>query len=184
MPFNSFNSIAKLPKKQGVQPIRWIALGKGGNAMAKSNNGITWTGTSTDLFYLGRSVTYDNGMWVAVGQCYIGSSTQNTIASSPDGNTWTGYGSYVFTITGYGVVYGNGMWVAAGQGGNTIALSPNGTTWTGRGTTILNRRRIKTAQSAVFSSRFVTDNYLIRHAKRAVLNVHRFKQRCIKYMFS
>ena len=38
----------------------------------------------------------------------------------------------------------------------------------------LNRRRIKTAQSAVFSSRFVTDNHLIRHAKRAVLNVHRF----------
>ena len=39
----------------------------------------------------------------------------------------------------------------------------------------INRRRIKTAQSAVFSSRFVTDNHLIRHAKRAVLNVHRFK---------
>ena len=38
----------------------------------------------------------------------------------------------------------------------------------------LNRRRIKTAQSAVFSSRFVTDNNLIRHANRAVLNVHRF----------
>jgi hypothetical protein len=76
-------------------------------------------------------------MWVAVGQCSTGSSSQNTIASSPDGNTWTGYGSYVFTTTGYGVVYGNGMWVAAGQGGNTIASSPNGTTWTGRGRTIL-----------------------------------------------
>jgi hypothetical protein len=33
-----------------------------------------------------------------------------------------------------------------------------------RGNIKLNRRRIKTAQCAVFSSRFVTDNHLIRHA--------------------
>jgi hypothetical protein len=39
---------------------------------------------------------------------------------------------------------------------------------------LLNRRRIKMAQSAIFSSRFVTDNHLTRHALRAVLNVHRF----------
>ena len=38
----------------------------------------------------------------------------------------------------------------------------------------LNRRRIRMAQSAIFSSRFVTDNHLIRHTKCAVLNVHRF----------
>ena len=31
------------------------------------------------------------------------------------------------------------------------------------------------AQSAIFSSRFETDNQLIRHTKCAVLNVHRFK---------
>ncbi len=39
----------------------------------------------------------------------------------------------------------------------------------------LNRRRIKTAQRAVFSSRFMTDNQLTRHTSCAILNVHRFK---------
>lgn len=39
----------------------------------------------------------------------------------------------------------------------------------------LNRRRIKMAHCAIFSSRFVTDNHLIRHTLCAVLTVHRFK---------
>jgi hypothetical protein len=45
----------------------------------------------------------------------------------------------------------------------------------------LNRRRIKTAQSAVFSSRFVTDNHLIRHAKRAVLKGRIKRKRSFLY---
>jgi len=42
-------------------------------------------------------------------------------------------------------------------------------------TNILNRRRIKIAQSAIFSSMFVTDNHLTTHTKCAILNLHRFK---------
>ena len=39
----------------------------------------------------------------------------------------------------------------------------------------LNRRRIKMALCAIFSSRFETDNQLIRHTKCAVLIVNWFK---------
>jgi hypothetical protein len=48
MPFNAFNSIARLPKKTGGAPIvTWVAGGYGGgdnygNTTAYSYNGTSW----------------------------------------------------------------------------------------------------------------------------------------------
>ena len=46
----------------------------------------------------------------------------------------------------------------------------------------LNRRRIKMAQSAIFFSRFVTDNHLTRHALRAVLHHFASKMRNMQHL--
>jgi len=69
-------------------------------------------------------------MWVAVG---FGT---NTIAYSYNGLNWTGIGSTIFSIAGYGVSWNGTMWVAVGNGTNTIVYSYNGINWIGNGTTI------------------------------------------------
>jgi hypothetical protein len=58
----------------------------------------------------------------------------NTIATSPDGITWTGRaGSSIFGTTGIHVAWNGNLWVATGIGTNSFATSPDGITWTGRG---------------------------------------------------
>jgi len=116
-----------------VTTYLYVAVG-GGNSIATSTDGITWTGRGVVFFNYGRGVAYGQngsgaGLWVAVG--YSGGAG-NTIATSTDGITWTGLGYAVFTTIGYGVTYANGLWVATGAGGNSIATSTDGITWTGR----------------------------------------------------
>jgi uncharacterized protein YjdB len=108
-----------------------VAVGQGGNTIATSTNGTTWTGRGATVFTTqGLGVTYANNRWIAVG------SGGNSIATSTNGTTWTGLGTSVFT-QGNGIRYTNNLWVATGQGGaNTIATSVNGTTWIGRGSTV------------------------------------------------
>jgi hypothetical protein len=79
------------------------------------------------------TVTFGTGIeprWVAVG------SGTHTIATSPDGITWTGLGTSIFSTQGNGVAWNGNLWVAVGSGTNTIATSPDGITWTGLGTSI------------------------------------------------
>lgn len=83
----------------------------------------------------GYDAAYGNGQWVAVG---VG--TNNTIATSPDAQVWTGRGRSVFTTGGYGIAWGGSFWVAVGQGGNTIVSSSNGTSWTSGTGTVFNTR--------------------------------------------
>jgi hypothetical protein len=133
----SINGIAY--GKDGSGAGLWVAVGSGGNAIATSSNGTTWTGRSISMLSPGHSVAYGkdtsgNGLWVAVG------SGGNTIATSTDGLTWTGRGYNVFTTSGYDVAYANNLWVAVGQGGNRIATSTDGTNWTGRGSTVFTTR--------------------------------------------
>ena len=132
MPFNAFNSVAKLPKKTGgPQPVRWVAVGQSGFEIAKSFNGTSYIGVTNTIFggNGGRCIEYGNGLWVAGGQYGF--------AYSPDGNTWTITGESIFNTSVIGIKYANGLWVATGQGtSNTIATSTNGIAWTGRGNTI------------------------------------------------
>ena len=134
MLFNSFNTIAKLPKKTGGVPGLWVAAGDQG-VIAKSTDGNTWTAAATKggITYEGSGVAYGKdasgaGLWVAVGG-------SGGIAKSTNGNNWTAAATKGgITGYGFGVAYGKdgagaGLWVAVGQGG-CIAKSTDGNTWT------------------------------------------------------
>ena len=115
----------------------YIAVGQGGNTMATSNNGTTWTGSNFGLFRTaGYGISWNGKQWVAVG------SGGNNIAYSSDGILWKGNSLQALSTQGNDVAYGkdisgNGLWVVAGQGGNSIATSSDGgNTWVGRGTTV------------------------------------------------
>jgi hypothetical protein len=73
------------------------------------------------------SVTYGNGLFVAVAQ-----SGTNRVMTSPDGITWTPR-TAAQANQWYSVVYGNGLFVAVAQSGtNRVMTSPDGITWTPR----------------------------------------------------
>ena len=94
-----------------------------------SADGITWTSRSSAADNIWRSVTYGNGLFVAVSS----SGTGNRVMTSPDGITWTSRTSAVDN-NWYSVTYGNGLFVAvSGTGtGNRVMTSPDGITWTSR----------------------------------------------------
>ena len=98
--------------------------------------GITWTpsaNSSAVFSTCANNAVWNGKIWVAVGQ------GGNTIATSIDGNTWTGRGSYIFTVAGQGIAWSPqlALWVAAGQGTNSLAYSVDGVYWTGVGTAML-----------------------------------------------
>ena len=94
-----------------------------------SPNGITWTIRSSAADNQWTSITYGNGVFVAVAYSGIG----NKVMTSPDGITWTSRTSdYINSWNS--VTYGNGVFVAVPQGGigNKVMTSPDGITWTNR----------------------------------------------------
>jgi hypothetical protein len=118
--------------------LRVVAVGKGTDSIAFSDSatatGATWTGVT------GTSVFSDQGnaaLWYGIKNTWIalGQGT-NTIATSPDGITWTGRGTSVFSTAGYGLAFNPSKAVAVGQGTNTLAYSFDGLSWYGLGSTI------------------------------------------------
>jgi hypothetical protein len=110
----------------------WIAVSTStsGNTMARSTNGINWTGLGRTTFStVGRTVIHVNGLWVAGGQ------GGNSIATSPDGTTWTGRTPSGVTDTVRSIAWNGSLFVA---GSNTVNIltSPDGFTWTTRATPI------------------------------------------------
>jgi hypothetical protein len=87
--------------------------------------GITWTTQTSAADNGWRSVTYGNGLFVAVS-----SSGTNKVMTSPDGVTWTSRSSGTNFWTS--VTYGNGLFVAVALSGsgNRVMTSPDGITWT------------------------------------------------------
>ena len=89
----------------------------------------TWTSRTSAADNSWHSVTYGNGLFVAVSY-----SVGNRVMTSPDGITWTSRttpasGSYGW----YSVTYGNSLFVAVASGtgiGNRVMTSPDGITWT------------------------------------------------------
>ena len=62
MPFNVFNSVARLQKKSGgVSAGLWVAVGDGG-LISKSSNGNTWTQAASvsGITTSGRGVAFKN----------------------------------------------------------------------------------------------------------------------------
>ena len=91
--------------------------------------GVSWTSRSSAADSNWNSVTYGNGIFVAVANSGAGSR----VMTSSDGITWTGRTSAT-SNSWNGVAYGNGTFVAiASDGtGNGVMTSPDGITWTSR----------------------------------------------------
>ena len=96
-----------------------------------TDQGQTWT-ASSDSSGVFTSTSYGavwNGrIWVAVG------SGGNTIATSVNGDKWTGRGSSVISTQSNAVDWSDklAMFVAVGSGTNSIATSHDGVHWLGR----------------------------------------------------
>jgi hypothetical protein len=103
----------------------WIAVGLkfGGDTKPikySSDNGVTWTNTSSAdsaLFTSGNSVKYmqtsTGGVWVAVGS----GNSQTIIYSTDNGVTWSSAGSNRFTSNCYDIYYAGDRWSADGEAG-------------------------------------------------------------------
>jgi hypothetical protein len=90
---------------------------------------LTWTTRTSAANNAWTSVTYGNGLFVAVAS----SGTGDRVMTSPDGITWTSRTSAADNDW-RGVTYGNGLFVAvaASGTGNRVMTSPDGITWTTR----------------------------------------------------
>jgi|JI10StandDraft_1071094.scaffolds.fasta_scaffold166045_2 hypothetical protein len=89
--------------------------------------GATWTARTLPSSQVWRSVTYANGVFVAVGN-------GTAVATSPDGITWTDR-TMPSSALWWSVTYGNGVFVAVAGGtslSTAAATSPDGITWTSR----------------------------------------------------
>jgi len=97
-------------------------------ATATVVNGMgTWTARAAAEANGWMSVTYGNGLFVAVS----GDGT-NRVMTSPDGINWTARAAAEANIW-MSVTYGNGLFVAVAESGtNRVMTSPDGITWTAR----------------------------------------------------
>jgi hypothetical protein len=114
---------------------RWLIAGQGSNTVLAYTTDLVnyFRVAGSTLFTIGYGVYWNGSLFIAVGSA--GSTGSYTIASSPDGITWTGRANNTLIATAYCVTWNGtyGLWVAGGTGGaNCIATSPNGFDWTGR----------------------------------------------------
>lgn len=100
------------------------------------DGGFTWSAASNSaaVFSVSANAAFWNGrIWVAGGSSGNGG---NTLATSLDGNTWTGRGSFVFSQSVNGVQWSDQLQqfvaVGADASGNTIATSQDGIYWFSR----------------------------------------------------
>lgn len=103
---------------------RFVAVAVGSTTGATSLDGITWTARPLPLSSNWFSITYGNGLFVAVG------SSQVSI-TSPDGIAWT-YRNIPIPAAITAVVYGDGVFVAMAASYTYVATSPDGMNWTQR----------------------------------------------------
>jgi hypothetical protein len=91
--------------------------------------GINWTSRTSATGNGWRSITYGNGLFVAVAENGKG----NRVMTSPDGITWTSRTSAADNYWS-SVTHGNGKFVAVASTGtgNRVMTSPDGITWTSR----------------------------------------------------
>ncbi len=118
-------------------PLRWLLIACASligalgvlvmPATSLGATGDTWTIRTSAADHNWNSVTYGNGLFVAVSY----SGTGDRVMTSPDGIAWTIRASAA-NNSWQSVTYGNGLFVAvAGSGtGNRVMTSPNGITWT------------------------------------------------------
>ena len=92
-----------------------------------SNIGVNWTARTSAANNTWTSVTYGNGLFVAIAS----DGTGNRVMTSPDGRTWTARTSAA-NINWQSIAYGNGRFVAVANtgSGNRVMTSSDGINWT------------------------------------------------------
>jgi hypothetical protein len=112
-----------------------IFVGVDGATRSYSLDGINWTQTNVFTASL-QSVTFGNGIFVAVGyQIYLGVPTAYVVTST-DGINWTNR-TPAANNWWTGVSFGNGLFVAVARfGTDRVMTSPDGITWTSRATPV------------------------------------------------
>lgn len=108
----------------------WVAVGKGGNTIATSTDGIQWIGRGSYIFSENANCilwSREQTQWVAGGYGL------NSIAYSADGIYWFGINNPVLFETN-DIIWNGSIWVATGvplsNGNNkSIAYSYNGIDW-------------------------------------------------------
>jgi len=156
--------ITDKPNSSSYGTIYSIAYGNNtwiagcGTSLARSTDGINWTGVG-DIFSAGiMAVTYGGDKFVALG------SGNGRNSTSPDGQTWT-RGTDI-GINCQAVAYGNNTFVAASNDGK-MATSSDGKTWTAvTNTTYGTDFSIKAV--AFGSNTFVAVGYGVSNKKMAV----------------
>lgn len=98
-----------------------------------SSNGIDWVNRMWGPFYNFTSVTYGNGLFVAVGDgdLFSGGITRTNIYTSPDAITWTPQVSIAppeEPESIWDIAFGAGRFMAVGSGGYCYT-STNGSNW-------------------------------------------------------
>ncbi len=117
-------------------PLRWLLIacvsliGALGvlvmPATSLGATGDTWTSQTTLVDNYWVSITYGNGLFVAVAE----NGTGDRVMTSPDGITWASQTSAADNQW-ISVTYGKGLFVAvANSGTNRVMTSPNGINWT------------------------------------------------------
>jgi hypothetical protein len=106
--------------------------------------GSEWTARSAAEEGLWSSITYGNGLFVAMA------FNSNRVMTSPDGITWTAR-STAAANSWRDVTYGNGLFVAVADGStNSVITSPDGITWTAHSATEANSWRSITYGNGLF----------------------------------
>jgi len=113
----------------------WVALGQGtGVSAIRSIDGVAWTVLADTSFFttglciasrtLPSFIQPASPTFLATGQ------GTTSLASSPDGTTWTLLTS-PFTSSTNCVAYNGSIWIAGGSGTYALAYSTDGIAWTG-----------------------------------------------------
>ena len=125
--FTAVRTVATRAQSPYAPPSPLLIIGgQGGNFLATSTDGLTWTPRSVPFTSSVRSVVWNGYIWVA------GGSGTYVLATSTDGLAWTGISIANMTAV-FSVAWGPpGKWIAVGTGTGTYtrAESTDGITWT------------------------------------------------------
>lgn len=106
----------------------FVATASGDAHVLTSSDGITWTPHAVPQANAWWSITFGNGLFVAVAYA-LGT---HRVMTSPDGVNWTAQLAAELNQW-YSVCFGNGLFVAvAASGTNRIMTSVDGASWTAR----------------------------------------------------
>ena len=112
----------------------FVVVGNSGNIASSSSStsgSMVWDTRTSGVSSRLRAVAYDSGLWVAVGDSGV-------ITTSSNGTSWTSQSSGI-AATLHGAAIANGTYFATGDAG-TFLTSTDGTSWSNPGVTSLSLR--------------------------------------------